>query len=206
MWLSWYVYERLSELSTIILKYFSIASNEDLTTWSGEIGSDISFFFSSGTAYCTGRGEIVNSIPPLPQSDEVEVHVFKPKEGLSTALVFKSLNLSTNSKISPESILSSFSKHGVLTAAAEGMLINDLEKPAFSNAPILADIKRKIEVVLSKSDSGVMMSGSGTSIFAICRKNSKFNSQINDLLSAFPTLSHYKCHFINRTDNKAWYN
>ena len=25
--------------------------------WSGDIGSDITFFFSSGTAYCTGRGD-----------------------------------------------------------------------------------------------------------------------------------------------------
>ena len=29
---------------------------EDLRAWSGDIGSDITFFFSTGTAYCTGRG------------------------------------------------------------------------------------------------------------------------------------------------------
>ena len=29
---------------------------EDLRLWSGDIGSDITFFFSTGTAYCTGRG------------------------------------------------------------------------------------------------------------------------------------------------------
>ena len=31
------------------------ASNADLLAWSGEIGSDISIFFSDGAAYCTGR-------------------------------------------------------------------------------------------------------------------------------------------------------
>ena len=31
------------------------ASNADLLAWSGEIGSDISVFFSDGAAYCTGR-------------------------------------------------------------------------------------------------------------------------------------------------------
>ena len=31
------------------------ASNEQLLAWSGEIGSDISVFFSNGAAYCTGR-------------------------------------------------------------------------------------------------------------------------------------------------------
>jgi 4-diphosphocytidyl-2-C-methyl-D-erythritol kinase len=36
----------------------SIASEKDLQEWSGEIGSDIPFFFSRGAAYCTGRGEV----------------------------------------------------------------------------------------------------------------------------------------------------
>ena len=31
------------------------ASNAQLLQWSGEIGSDISVFFSQGAAYCTGR-------------------------------------------------------------------------------------------------------------------------------------------------------
>lgn len=31
------------------------ATNAQLLDWSGEIGSDISVFFSKGAAYCTGR-------------------------------------------------------------------------------------------------------------------------------------------------------
>ena len=31
------------------------ATNEQLLKWSGEIGSDVSIFFSNGAAYCTGR-------------------------------------------------------------------------------------------------------------------------------------------------------
>lgn len=31
------------------------AADADLLTWGGDIGSDISVFFSSGCAYCTGR-------------------------------------------------------------------------------------------------------------------------------------------------------
>lgn len=38
--------------------------SETLTAWAGEIGSDVPFFLSTGTAYCTGRGEIVKSLPP----------------------------------------------------------------------------------------------------------------------------------------------
>lgn len=31
------------------------ASESELLEWAGEIGSDISVFFSKGAAYCTGR-------------------------------------------------------------------------------------------------------------------------------------------------------
>ena len=41
------------------------ASIEQLQTWSAEIGSDIPFFFSEGTAHCLGRGEEVKSIPSI---------------------------------------------------------------------------------------------------------------------------------------------
>lgn len=34
-------------------------SLDELLLWSGDIGSDITFFFSTGTAYCTGRGEVM---------------------------------------------------------------------------------------------------------------------------------------------------
>jgi 4-diphosphocytidyl-2-C-methyl-D-erythritol kinase len=50
----------------------------DLKEWSGDIGSDITFFFSTGTAYCTGRGEIIDPLPPLPEGERTLVHIVKP--------------------------------------------------------------------------------------------------------------------------------
>lgn len=44
------------------------ASLEDLQLWSGELGSDITFFLSTGTCYCTGRGEILHPQKPLTQA------------------------------------------------------------------------------------------------------------------------------------------
>jgi len=41
------------------------ATEEQMLEWSGDIGSDISVFFSTGAAYCTGRGEIVEVGAPL---------------------------------------------------------------------------------------------------------------------------------------------
>jgi hypothetical protein len=42
------------------------ATEEELIEWGGELGSDVSFFLSRGTAYCTGRGEIIQHLPALP--------------------------------------------------------------------------------------------------------------------------------------------
>ena len=63
-------------------------SATQLREWSAEIGSDISFFFSSGTAYCTGRGEVVRPLPALPQSEDVVVHIFKPRYHQSMSLSY----------------------------------------------------------------------------------------------------------------------
>ena len=40
------------------------ATLEELVEWSGDLGSDITFFLSEGTAYCTGRGEIMTPVDP----------------------------------------------------------------------------------------------------------------------------------------------
>jgi 4-diphosphocytidyl-2-C-methyl-D-erythritol kinase len=41
------------------------ASAQELEVWSAEIGSDITFFLSRGTCYCTGRGEILDPQPDI---------------------------------------------------------------------------------------------------------------------------------------------
>lgn len=50
------------------------ASLADLQLWSGELGSDITFFLSSGTCYCTGRGEILHPQEPLAKTRSVFWH------------------------------------------------------------------------------------------------------------------------------------
>lgn len=68
------------------------ATEEQLLEWSGDIGSDISVFFSEGAAYCTGRGEIVEDVePPLPLT--TPILLVKPDVGLSTPQIFQALDL-----------------------------------------------------------------------------------------------------------------
>ncbi|CAJ1371956.1 unnamed protein product [Effrenium voratum] len=80
------------------------ASPEDLISWADDpvIGSDATFFLSEGTAYCTGRGEIVTPIDGLPIKDGLSVFLVKPNYGLSTGKVFKAMDLEALSKVDPE--------------------------------------------------------------------------------------------------------
>lgn len=122
----------------------SVAKEQELLDWSAEIGSDIPFFFSKGTAFCAGRGEQVHDLPSISQRHPL--WIIKPPVGLSTALVFQ--NFQENSS-SPHSQVSFF---------------NDLEASAFYILPQLAELK---ENLLSSHFETVVMTGAGSSFFCI---------------------------------------
>lgn len=134
-----------------------------MVEWSGELGSDITFFMSQGTAYCTGRGEIMSSIDP-PLSSGTPVCIVKPAVGLSTPAVFKALDYDQLSTIDADEILLPTFLAGIETVPDE-MFINDLELPAFKCLPELK--KLKDELLKVEGFDHVMMSGSGTSIFCL---------------------------------------
>lgn len=138
------------------------ATMEQLVEWSGELGSDITFFLSQGTAYCTGRGEILTPCDPLPPQ---HLYIFKPDIGLSTPSVFKALDLDALSKEDPLHLLSKFQEATPdVASASRDIYVNDLEPPAFSLVPELGALK---EELLGYGFPHVLMSGSGTSVVAI---------------------------------------
>ncbi|MFZ0564573.1 MAG: 4-(cytidine 5'-diphospho)-2-C-methyl-D-erythritol kinase [Chlamydiales bacterium] len=136
-----------------------IASPEDLKEWSSEIGSDIPFFFSQGTAYCTGRGERIQNLPSLPFSKTYSL--VKPEESLSTPLIYKSLDLNTTSPHDPEDLLDRF-------YSGDPCYINDLEVPSFRLCPSLKRLKHQL---LSLGCQNIFMTGSGTGL--ICEGGEK---------------------------------
>jgi 4-diphosphocytidyl-2-C-methyl-D-erythritol kinase len=134
-----------------------------MVEWSGELGSDITFFLSRGTAYCTGRGEIMSPIDP-PLSSGTKVCVVKPAVGLSTPAVFKAMEYDNLSSLDPEKTLLPAFMEGI-EGVSDELFVNDLEYPAFKCVPELKKLKDKLKQV--KGFTHVMMSGSGTSIFCL---------------------------------------
>jgi len=138
----------------------SPATEAELLEWSGEIGSDISVFFSKGAAYCTGRGEIVEDVEP-PLDLATKMLLVKPPAGCSTPAVFKALDLDSRSKVDPLELMKGLSE----TGCSETVCINDLEAPAFTVLPELAELKEKLKA--ATEDAVVFMSGSGSTIVVI---------------------------------------
>ena len=134
------------------------ASEADLLAWSGEIGSDISVFFSRGAAYCTGRGEIVeDTAPPVPL--DTPLLLIKPPVGLSTPAIFKALDLERTSAAEPRAILDELRNGGAITQA---LCVNDLEAPAFQVLPELESLKQRL--ISTGLYSAVWMTGSGSTM------------------------------------------
>lgn len=137
------------------------ASNNDLLEWAGEIGSDISVFFSNGAAYCTGRGEIVEDVDP-PVDLSTPFLLVKPPIGLSTPQIFKALDLERRSETDPLELLSGMQQAGKVLPE---LCVNDLEQPAFDTLPALLELKQRLHA--TGQYESVFMTGSGSTIVCV---------------------------------------
>ncbi len=129
---------------------------EELKKWGAELGSDVPFFFTLGTAYGTSRGEILEEIPSV---SSFPLWIAKPNWGLSTAKVYGSCDVS---KFPSERRDPVFDLRDFLSGVKK--FYNDLELPAFSLSP---ELKRVKEDLLRLGFSEVILSGSGTAFFCI---------------------------------------
>lgn len=168
-------------------------SDEVLQQWSSEIGSDIPFFFSQGTAYCQGRGEIVSALEKtaacLPLFASLPLWVAQPKSGLETKEVFRKLHFSKN--LGAEIAQLDFER--CLSHSWERF--NDLETPAFELNPSLARLKSSL---LEAGFDFVLMSGSGSSFLCYGSPSSA------SLFADFSDVRFFPVHFISRSSSN-WY-
>jgi len=175
------------------------ASQEELIRWGGELGSDVSFFLSRGTAYCTGRGELVEFRDPLPAA---VTYLIKPDVGLSTPKVFGALGLSAGQELDgphPQGLLDKFEAS---VYDLDGY-VNDLEPPAFELLPMLRDLRDELRKLGFKA---VMMSGSGTTFFCIGEPALATPGWQAELQEMFP-VEVYAEKFCQRPEDEAlWYN
>ena len=131
-------------------------SREELVKLGSTIGSDVPFFIFGSAAMCKGRGEMVT---PIELKEKLSILLLKPDFGVSTRWAYARWQ---ESRKIPS----------VSYAAQEfsgQTLINDLERSVFEKFVFLAQLKMWL---LKQPEVGAaLMSGSGSTIFAMMRKN-----------------------------------
>jgi 4-diphosphocytidyl-2-C-methyl-D-erythritol kinase len=125
------------------------------------IGSDLPFFIFQSAALCKGRGELV-APEKLPQP--LSLLLLKPAFGVATAWAYSHWR---DAREIP----------GISYAGQEfagQTFVNDLERPVFEKFVFLARLKMWL---LEQAEVGVaLMSGSGSTVFAVIRQNADVNA------------------------------
>ncbi len=126
-----------------------------------ELGSDVSFFFAAPAAWCTGRGE---QVEPLRLGRALDLVLITPPAGLSTAEVFRGVTVPSTPR----------SGAAVRQAAAAGdinelgrQLHNRLQPAAEQLCPAVTGLIARLAG--SVGPAGQLMTGSGSTVFALCR-------------------------------------
>ena len=124
-----------------------------------QLGSDVPFFLVGGTAYATGRGEVLT---PLRRAAPIPLLLLLPEERVMTAEAFRMLR--TFSPPLGVDRYRAMLDADLLDHAAE--LINDFEEPIFTHLPHLRDMKSRL---IESGAAWAGMSGSGSTIVGAFR-------------------------------------
>lgn len=149
-------------------------SMDELAAIGAEIGSDVPFCVYGGTALATGRGERIEHLTaPAP----CWVILAKPPIGVSTGDVYGGLQIDENTIHPPtvEMIKAIEIQDFNLMCRSLG---NVLENVTLQLYPQVRQIK---ELMLASGADGVLMSGSGPTVYALVQKEAKVQRIYNAL-------------------------
>jgi len=153
-------------------------SLEELAELAGQLGSDIPLFLYQKPCWCRGRGEIID---PTELRLSRGFVLFKPLFGVSTPWAYSRWK---DSKEIPE--VPYTPQH-----VEDMVLINDLEKPVFEKYRFLAALK--LFLLRQPETSAALMTGSGSTMFALLKEGADAKNLIKRTLTAMdPTMwTHY---------------
>ncbi|GIP36328.1 4-(cytidine 5'-diphospho)-2-C-methyl-D-erythritol kinase [Paenibacillus sp. J2TS4] len=149
-------------------------SNQELMELGAQLGSDVPFCVQGGTALASGRGE---RLEPLPSPPQCWVILAKPPINVSTGEVYGKLKVSEiqNHPSIPAMV------HSIRTGRFDLMcrsLGNVLEEVTLDLFPEVRQLRQSMERL---GADGVLMSGSGPTVFGLVSKYSKAAKIYNGL-------------------------
>lgn len=149
-------------------------SDEELRKLGAELGSDVPFCVTGGTAVARGRGERLEFIDSPPQCWVV---LAKPPINVSTADVYGRLRADKLERHPDTAAVVRAIREKDFHALCGG-LGNVLEEVTLSVYPEVRQLKNCMERLGAE---GVLMSGSGPTVFGLCAKESKATRVYNGL-------------------------
>ncbi len=144
-------------------------STEELLPVAASVGSDVPGFLavsreptaSAGLgAWCTGRGEVVS---PVPAGPPLHLVIVKPPVGCPTAEVYRRYRMA-DSPADSRRVIDAFARGDAEKLAAA--MFNALQPAAFDLQPL---VRKVYDRLTNCRPLGVLLSGSGASVFAVCR-------------------------------------
>ncbi len=148
-------------------------SMEDMIDAGKEVGSDVPFCIVNRPSYVEGTGEIIK---PFTCHPDFEILLVKPKRGVSTKEAFSIVD--KEETIHPDCMKL---RQALIDNDYETMihsLGNSLEKAAIDLVPEIRDVK---EQLVNRGFDGVLMSGSGSTVFGITRNHALLEETMQDM-------------------------
>jgi 4-diphosphocytidyl-2-C-methyl-D-erythritol kinase len=142
-------------------------ASEKLSELAASLGSDIPFFLQDKPALATGRGEKIEPLENFPALAGKAFLLIHPGFGISTPWAYQNLArfpAAVNGQKGRAQKLANLLQAGDLKSAATE-LYNSLEAPALEKFPVLQLYQ---EFLLANGARAALMSGSGSTTFAIC--------------------------------------
>ncbi len=149
-------------------------SMQKLSEIAVQIGADVPYCLTGGTALSEGIGELLTPLPALP---ECIIVLAKPPVAISTALVYQRLQLTK------------LEKHPDTCGAMEALRAYDIKGVAVRLYNVLETVTSQLfpqideykKLLLDAGALGAVMSGSGPSVFGIFDCPSKAMDAVNSL-------------------------
>lgn len=146
---------------------------QELADLGARIGSDVPFCVFGHTGVATGRGEIVNRLPSPPSCWVV---LAKPDIGVSSGTIFENVKLETLMHPETAKIIDALYENDYPKLCHH--IGNALEEVTFSMYPEVRRIKNKMA---QAGAEGVLMSGSGPTVYGLVKHESKAQRIYNSM-------------------------
>lgn len=152
-------------LKGLNLLFAQNVSLEELKKLGKQLGADVPYCITLGTALAEGIGEILTPLPPAPA---LYCTLVKPDQGISTKYIYEHLNLKQANHPDTDAMLYALETKTIPALCQN--LDNILEPVALTLCPEITELENKL---IELGAVGACMSGSGPTVFGLFTDGNK---------------------------------